>query len=177
VVSAQSIQNLTNVFERAARATILRSPDDTWEIIPEPAVAVKGDRLMIITTSSFAFRLLTIFHVADNEANRAYFLPAGADAGTLQEGFAEMVNMCCGALNREISTVFPHLGMSVPSSLSAECIDYLPQLNPEHTSRFTVSINGTVKVDVTLCMCCSTPIDIPVTLAAPVQAVGELEMF
>lgn len=176
MLSAQSRQNLADVFERAARSTILRSPEDALQITAEPSTATAGDPLLVITTSSFAFRLLTLFHVADNDANRAYFLPAGA-GGTLQEGFAEVVNLCCGAFNREISAVFPHLAMSVPSRLSAQCIDYLPQLKPEYTSRFTVSINGTVKVDVTLCMCCSAPVDIPVTLAAPGQTSGELEMF
>ena len=176
MLSAQSRQNLANVFERAARSTILRSQEDALQITAEPSMAAASDPLLVITTSSFAFRLLTIFHVADNDANRAYFLPAGA-GGTLQEGLAEVVNLCCGAFNREISTVFPHLAMSVPSRLSAQCLDYLPQLKPEYTSRFTVSINGTVKMDVTLCMCCSAPVDIPVTLAAPGQTSGELEMF
>jgi hypothetical protein len=163
------------VFERAARSTILRSQEDAWEITTGAAAATIRDPLMVITTSSFAFRLLTIFQLADNEANRAYFLPEGA-GGTLQEGFAEVVNLCCGALNREISTIFPHLAMSVPSRLSAQCIEYLPQLKPEYTSRFTVSINGAVKVDITLCMCCSAAIDIP-ALAAVEQTGGELEMF
>ena len=173
--SAQSKQNLTAVFERAARATILRSQEDSWEITREPPSATAGDPLMVITTSSFAFRLLTIFQLADNDANRAYFMPAGA-GDSLQEGLAEVVNLCCGALNREIAGIFPHLAMSVPSRLSAACIEYLPQLKPEFTSRLTVSINSAVKVDITLCMCCSAATDIP-PLAAVEQASGELEFL
>ena len=163
------------MFERAARSTILRSQEDAWEITTGPATATVRNPLMVITTSSFAFRLLTIFQVADNDANRAYFLPEGA-AGTLQEGFAEVVNLCCGALSREISSVFPHVAMSAPSRLSAQCIEYLPQLKPEYISRFTISINGAVKVDITLCMCCSAAVDIP-ALAAVEQTSGELELF
>ena len=176
MLSAQSKQNLANVFERAARSTIPRSQEDVWAITAQPPTATAGDPLLIITTSSFAFRMLTIFHVADNDANRSYFLSAGA-GGTLQDSFAEVANLCCGALNREISHVFPHLAMSVPSRLSAQCLAYLSQLKPEYTSQFTVSINGAVTVDITLCMCCSAPIDIPGTLAAPEQTSGELEMF
>jgi hypothetical protein len=79
-------------------------------------------------------------------------------------------------LNREISSAFPHVAMSVPCRLNAQCLEYLPQLKPEYTSRFTVAINGAVKVDITLCMCCSAAIDIP-ALAAVEQTSGELEMF
>jgi hypothetical protein len=178
VFSEQSRQNLAGVFERAARSTMVRSQEDVCEIAREPAGAAASstDPLLVITTSSFNFRLLTIFQVSDTAANRAYFLPAGAGC-TIQEGFAEVANLCCGALNREISLVYPHLAMSVPSRLSPECLEYLAQLNPEYTSRFTVSINTTAKLAVTLCMCCTAPVDIPMGAATAGQSNGELEMF
>jgi hypothetical protein len=179
VFSEQSRQNLAGVFERAARSTMVRSQEDVCVIAREPAgaaAAATGDPLLVITTSSFNFRLLTIFQVSDTDANRAYFVPTGAGC-TLQEGFAEVANLCCGALNREISLVYPHLAMSVPSRLSPECLEYLAQLNPEYTSRFTVSINTTAKLAVTLCMCCTAPVDIPLGVATAAQSSGELEMF
>jgi hypothetical protein len=179
VLSDQSRQGLDSAFERAARATIVRSQDDACQILGEPpdgTAAFSADPLLVITISSFAFRLLTLFQVADNAANRAYFLPAGADC-TLQEGFAEVANLCCGALSREISSVFPHLAMSIPTPLSAQCMDSLPQLKPEYTSRHTVAINSGVQVSVTLCMCCSADVDIPATLAQGQTTSGELEMF
>jgi hypothetical protein len=179
VLSDQSRQGLASAFERAARATIVRSQDDACQILAEPpdgTAAFSADPLLVITISSFAFRLLTLFQVADNDANRAYFLPPGADC-TLQEGFAEVANLCCGALSREISSVFAHLAMSIPSRLSPQCMDSLAQLKPEYTSRHTVAINIGVQVSVTLCMCCSAAVDIPVTLAQGQTTSGELEMF
>jgi hypothetical protein len=180
VLSDQSRQNLANLFERAAHATLLRSPEHSWEITRESGNATgalaAGEPLLVITTSSFRFRLLTLFHVADNQANRDYFAP-GATGGTVQDGFAEVANLCCGALNREISAIYSHLAMSVPSRLSGACLEYLVQLEPEYTSRFTITINGTARVGVTLCMCCTAPVDIPVTLATAEQSSGELELF
>jgi hypothetical protein len=179
VLSDQSRQGLTSAFERAARATMVRSQDDVCEIMAEPSeatAAVGTDPLLVITISSFAFRLMTLFHVVDNDANRAYFVPAGAGC-TLQEGFAEVANLCSGALSREMSPIFPHMAMSIPSRLNAQCIDSLAQLKPEHTSRHTIAINNTVQVTVTLCMCCSAPVDIPVTIAQQQAASGELEIF
>jgi len=174
--SDQSRQGLINVFERCARSSLPRSQGDAFEISSTPAAIRAGDPLLLITTSSFAFRLLTIFHVTDNETNRTYFVPA-ATGVSLQEGFAEVANLCCGAINREIGTRFPHLAMSIPSRLSAGCLEHLPQLRPDCIVKFTVTINSTVKVGVTLCMCCTAPVEIPLTLNSVHQSSGELEMF
>jgi hypothetical protein len=177
LLSDQSRQGLAGVFERCARSAVMRSQEDVCEITAAaPEAGFTADPLLVITTSSFTFRLLTIFHVEDNEANRAYFVPADSSI-SLQEGFAEVANLCCGALNREIAPLFPHLAMSIPCRLSARCIDHLPQLNPEYTARFSININSSVRVGVTLCMCCTAPVDIPATLNAVQQSSGELEMF
>ena len=175
--SEHSRQGLTSTLERCARSTLVRSENAVCQIALEPAGTVlRGDPLVVITTTSFAFRLLTMFHVDDTEANRAYFVPTGSTL-TLQEGFAEFANLCCGALNRELSPLYPHLAMSIPCTLRAQCIEHLPQLKPEYTSHFTVTIDDSVKVGVTLCMCCSAAVEIPVQLNTVQQTSGELEMF
>jgi hypothetical protein len=180
VLSDQSRQNLIEVFERAARASLLRSEEHSWNISREAANAAAAPAgsgpLLVITTSSFRFRLLTIFSVPDSEANRAYFIPAGSEL-TIHEGFAEVANLCCGALNREISNIYSHLAMSVPSRLSSECLGHLTVLAPAFISRSLISINGTVQVGVTLCMCCTAPVEIPALTVAAEQASGALEMF
>ena len=158
---------------------MVRAPEDVCDITPEPPAAAgsaTGDRLMVITLSSFTFRLLTIFQVHDNEANRAYFLQA-AVGRTLEEEFAEVANLCCGALNRQMAAFFPHLAMSIPYMLNEACLDHLPHLKPAYTRRFTISINDSVKVSVTLCMCCSAPVAIPVSAPVVEQTTGELELF
>jgi hypothetical protein len=179
VMTEQSRQALAEVFKRAARSTLLRSPEDAWEIAPETTSetsAGRADPLLVITTTSFAFRLLTIFHVSDSEANRSYFLPVGA-ACTMLEGFAELANLCCGALNREMRFAYPHLAMSVPSQLNAGSLEHLAQLKAEYISRFAVSINGAVKLRVTLCMCCFAPIEILEIPAGTEPASGVLELL
>jgi hypothetical protein len=179
VLSEQSRQNLIEVFERAARASLLRSEEHSWDISRDAAAASlpsSSAPLLVITTSSYRFRLLTVFNVPDSEANRDYFVPQGSGLN-IHEGFAELANLCCGALNREVATIYTHLAMSVPSRLSSECLSFLAELKPAFTSRFTISINAAVRIGVTLCMCCSAPVEIPARVAATEQATGELEMF
>jgi hypothetical protein len=176
--SDQSKLGLSGVFERCARSTVVRSAQDVCDVASgSSGVPLADGPVLIITTSSFSFRLVTIFHLDDNDANRHYFVPDGSES-SLQEGFAEVANLCCGAVNRAMSELFPHMAMSIPCGLSARCVEHLAQLKPEYTARFGITINDTVKVGVTLCMCCTAPVDIPLTLSNTTQqSSGELEMF
>jgi hypothetical protein len=179
MLSEQSRQNLIELFERAARSSLLHSVEHSWAMdrdangAPAPNGAAP---LLVITTSSFQFRLLTIFSVPESEANCDYFVPPGSGL-SIHDGFAEAANLCCGAFNREISNIYSHLAMSVPSRIRAQCVDYLAELAPQFISRFTISINAAVRIGVTLCLCCTAPVDFPMRAATAEQATGELELF
>ncbi len=129
----------------------------------------------MITTSSFAFRLLIMFHVSATPETRAYY-GAGSDAG-MQTAFAEIANLCCGALNRELVRDFPHLGMSIPYFLSGQCMGCLDELKPDHVSHYGITVNGSVQLTATLCICCSAPVEIAARLHAVAETTGELELF
>jgi hypothetical protein len=179
MLSEQSRQNLIELFQRAARSSLLRSAEHSWamdrDAVGAPATSGTGP-LLVITTATFQFRLLTIFSVPDSEANRGYFVPPGSGL-SIHDGFAEAANLCCGALNREISNIYTHLAMSVPSCIRAQCLDYLAELAPEFIAGFTISINNTARIGVTLCLCCTAPVDFPMQVARAEQATGELELF
>ncbi len=179
MLSEQSRRNLVELFQSAARASLLHSTEHTWTMDLDAsgaAVTPDGGPLVVITTASFHFRLLTIFSVPESEANRDYFVPPGSGL-SIDDGFAEAANLCCGALNREMSSIYSHLAMSVPSRLRASCVDYLAVLAPQFTSSFTITINATVRIGVTLCLCCTAPVDFPMRAAVSEQVTGELEMF
>jgi hypothetical protein len=180
-MSIQTKQNIEHAFHRAARAGLLRAPGDVCNIEPlergklgeQPA-----GNLLVITISSFVFRLLTIFRIAENPVNRAYYVRGSADR-TLDEAFSEVANMCCGALNRELSGSFAHLAMSIPYALSGQCIAFLGELKPQYSPSYAITINDSVRLQVTLCMCCSAPVDVAASTAAVAVAEngGELELF
>jgi len=135
-----------------------------------------GEHLLVITLTSFVFRLLVIFQIADSAENRAYYVKEGIDR-PIGESFAEVANMCVGALNRELSYDFPHIAMSTPYQLDSECLAHLGELHPEDTTSYSISINGATKLAVTLCMCCYAPMAIAVHARGAEQALGELELF
>jgi hypothetical protein len=199
LMTEQSKQALADAFFRAAKSGLLRAPEDSFEIEPiaravAPAsqaasrtvaktlgrvnttrVGEPSRNVLVITTSSFSFRLLTMFDVAATPEARAYF--GGEQDAKIETTFAEIANLCCGALNRELSVHFPHLGMSIPYSLNAECLGCLDELKPEYVSRYAITVNGSVRVEATLCMCCSAPVEVIARAEAVAETTGELELF
>jgi hypothetical protein len=178
LMSEQSRQALAEAFSRAARVGLVRAPEDAFEIeavktrTPTPP---PGARMFLITTSSFAFRLLTMFRVVSIEEARAYY--GGTSDANLDGAFAEIANLCCGALNRELAFHFPHLGMSIPYMLSDQCLSWLEQLKPDYVAHYSLTVGSTVRVDATLCMCCSAPVEVITRAHAATETTGELELF
>jgi len=160
-MSEQAKQNIEQAFHRALRASVIRAPEDVCAIAPATGPELggqPGETLLVITISTFVFRLLTLFQLAANPATRAYYV-SEATGQSLDEAFREVANLCCGALNRELSQHFPHLAMSIPYSLSRQCVAFLGELQPHYLSSSAITINDTVQLQATLCMCCSAPVD------------------
>lgn len=179
MLSEQSKLSITQNFHNAAKASLPRAPNDVIDIVPALSCEISEptEHVLVITSSAFIFRLMTIFHFTASPASRAYFCGDSVTDQKLGEALSEVVNMFGGALNRELSHYFPHLAMSIPHSLSTECMKYLDQLNPQYLASYEITINSQVRLQVTLCMSCGAPVEIPMRAAATEEATGELEMF
>jgi hypothetical protein len=184
VITAQSKQNVEIAFHKAVRANLTREAGDVCDISPTAIGEIDeiGDysteKLFFITLSSFVFRLVMIFRIAETQATLDYYIRV-ATAQTLEEVFAEVANMCGGMLNRELSASFPHLAMSTPCTVSGQCITMLDELKPQYVASYQITINDAVKIQSTLCLCCSTPVEFAASAAAleGEDTVGELELF
>jgi hypothetical protein len=178
-MSEQTKQSIAQAFDRAARAGLVREPGDLFEIAVadgRKSAELPGEKLLVITISSFVFRLLTIFRIAEIPAVRTYYVRGAADQ-TVAEAFAEFANLCCGALSRELSGHVPHLAMSIPYTLNGRCMALLGELKPQYLTSYEITINESVKLQATLCMCCYAPVDIAVGSLAVEENSGELQLF
>lgn len=179
MITDLSKRNLELAFHRAARGNLVRDPSDACNISPTqegPHFGQMAGEVLLITISSFAFRLLTIFHVANTPAARAYYSEDAADR-PVSEFFAEVANLCCGAFNRELAQSFSHLAMSIPYTLSSRCMAFLGELRPQFLSSYGITINDSVQMQATLCMHCSAPVEVMVSAARPDDNSGALELF
>ena len=178
MLSERTVRNLSDAFQRSARATLVREAGDQCAIVPAASSCAesRSGRILLMTISSFTFRLVIMFQVADGEPTRDYYA-AGAAGKTLDETFCEFANMCCGALGRELHAQFPHLGMSIPYLLEWQCAQHLHELNPRLLSSFDLTIQGAARVKATLVLCCEHPLEFDPPMVEAAAAGGELELL
>lgn len=184
MVSENAKQALDRIFARAAGACLAMNPGDAVAVerLPGPGLAeLPGRHLLVLTISSYRFRLLTVFHVdADGAAGR-YFV--AADSGSeltaaFAEAFGEVGNLCCGTMNRELGKHFMHTGMSTPYLLERACAGYLHELKPAHLAQYRIAINDGIALHATLCLCAYGAIDFRADPdAAEAEETGALELF
>jgi hypothetical protein len=179
VISQQAKDSIERIFFQSARTRLPVNADDSCDITPaptDPDGTALASHLVVLTISSIAFRLLLVLHFDSDERTRGYYAQ-GAAPGALVEALMEVGNLCCGAINQQLVEYFPDLGMSTPYQLSGACLPYLKELKPDYLAAYTVTINGSVQLGATLCMCASAPVDFVAEVSEAVQSVGELELF
>ena len=167
------------IFTKAAKANLCMSADDSVEITALPTgkmIETPEKNIVVLTISSYLFRLLTIFHVNRDKGTEAYFTKGDSNAHFF-EAVSELGNMCCGAMNRDLGNYFPHLGMSKPYVLDSKCLPFLKELKPNYVSQHNIVINGSLNLHATLCMCSYAPVDFRVDMSIAEEATGALEMF
>ncbi|RFU45038.1 hypothetical protein [Paraburkholderia sp. DHOC27] len=179
MISGHAKDSIERLFINALKARLPRQSHHSCEIV---AAGERGARqlpdakVVVLTISGLVFRLLLILHFDEDERTREYFAGEVTER-PFQEDFLEICNLCCGAVNQELLHYFPDLGMSTPYVLSASCLPYLEALKPQLVETYSVTINDTVTLGATLCMCAHAPIDFVAETSAIEDTSGELELF
>lgn len=179
MISSNAQTSIEGILLKAARSRLPRQPDDSCEIAPltqaDDSTQPEAN-VIILTISSILFRLLLVFHFDDDANTRAYFARETGDV-SLRDMLLETCNLCAGAVNQDLLPYFQDLGMSTPYVLSARCLPYLQGLKPDYLSSYEITINGTVKLAATVCVCAHAPIDFVADMTAVEETSGELELF
>ncbi|GLU32412.1 hypothetical protein WKR88_02490 [Trinickia caryophylli] len=179
MISEQAKNSFTRLFEEAARSRLVVDASHRCELVPlEPAASatLPGADLVVLTIVSIDFRLLLLLRFDEDEATRRYYL---GDRGerSLSEAFMEVGNLCCGAINQQLVETFPDLGMSTPYVLAADCLGYLDELSPAWLRGWRITVDETIQLAATLCVCASVPLDFAASCAPAMESAGELELF
>jgi hypothetical protein len=179
VVSEQAKQGVNYIFTKAVKANLSMSSSDIVEVaqLPDQGFAnVSGKNMIVLTISSYLFRLLTIFHVNDDRATEDYFAKSQPERD-FHEVFGEFGNLCVGAMNRDMGKHFLHLGMSTPYVLESPSLPFLNELKPAYLARHQIGINNDVSLHATLCLSAYAPIDFRVDTDVVEEETGLIEMF
>lgn len=179
MVSDNAKEALDRIFARAAGSCLAVNAGDRVEVERLPGsgfVGLPGRDIVVLTISSYRFRLLIVFHLdADGAAGRHF---VAADSGrAFAEGFGEFGNLCCGAMNRELGKHFVHTGMSTPYLLEGACAAYLHELKPAHLAQHRIRINDGITLHATLCLCAYGAVDFCADADVAAEDTGALELF
>jgi hypothetical protein len=197
VITAQAKESFERILQKAAQTRLTVDSGDTCRIEPQARQAAGTDadadaaanvrvartaldrtdnKVVVLTISSIAFRLLLILQVNEDRATVDYYTKDAAER-PFHEVFQEVCNLCCGAINQELLRYFPDLGMSTPYMLSARCLPYLEGLKPELLETWSVTINDSVQLAATVCVCAHAPLDFMADVSVAEDTSGELELF
>lgn len=162
----------------------LAGADDGCEVSVVPDLSGHTQtRIVALTISSYLFRLMVFIYFTPDESTREHFVrtnkmrEAELSEQAFSDAISEAANMCCGALSRDLSQVFPNIGMSTPNMLDKGCATALAILKCGHVQHFKVDINNTERFHATLCISDYADLDFAVDTVAQEASTGELEMF
>ncbi len=173
------------IMKGALSSALSASPDDRCEVeIIDNVKDINEKKVVLLTVSSYLFRVMTMIYFTLNRETKQHFAAINrGDVDTMTESdfldvICECGNIFCGALNRELAHHFPHLGMSTPNVLDRDCVDYLQELEAGYIKHFKISINETLTMHASLCVCDFADIDFAVDMTqAEEETNGELELF
>jgi hypothetical protein len=175
-------------FDRLLVSALERGlPGGAGGVSIEPVAALDGighTRIVVLTVSSYLFRLMAILYFTPDAATRACFArAAGASAPELaDEAFhdrvAECGNVCCGTLNRELARHFPHVGMSTPNIIDRDCMRYVDLLGCGLMRHYRLALADGPTMHASLCVADFGLVDFHADASVDEDvSAGELEMF
>lgn len=179
MISERAMQGIDEILIRAVRSRLVLHPDDRCEFALtrlQDASGLSAQDFVVLTISSIGFRMLTMVHIDDNEQTRRYY-GRGSPELAFMDIFFEVANLFCGAMNQELVSYFPDLGMSTPYYLDGRCASHVSGLKPAYLASYAITINDDVRLTASVCVCAHLPLDFKLADNQPVQATGELELF
>lgn len=139
MISQRAKTGFENILHRCLQESLRTEAHPTWQLQPVTEENVIGvQRFIMLTISSYDFRLVVLLHFSCNEASNRYVADSLRQASselplTLYNDFlAEVGNTFCGAFKRELGHYVSHLGMSTPNQLDRESLKHVKSWPTDH---------------------------------------------
>jgi hypothetical protein len=183
MISNRARQTLDQMVLRAISASPLQTPNGTRSVEVASSLAhVPAVQTVVLTVSSYQFRLTFMIHYSPDEVTRAHFAGlnrvAPSELGDQEyiDAIRECGNVCCGNLNRDLVRFFPHVGMSTPNIIDRRCVEYLDKLGEGYVQHFVLMDAAGPPFAVSVCVNAFAELDF-VGDFAQAEETGALEMF
>ena len=184
MISNQAREGFDHLLTRALKVSMAAPDEDapTLQTVDDLRY-VDASTMVVLTVSSYLFRLMVMIHFTPNAATRAHIArvhrmaPETMSEQSFHDAIAECGNICCGILNRDLGAFFPHIGMSTPNMIDTKCASYLDILHCGHIRHFEMNIAGNALFHISLCVCDYADLDFVVDVNEAAADTGELELF
>lgn len=117
------------------------APNVAWVIGKvEKLEELQHDRCIVLTISSFKFRIMCLLHLSMDAANRKFVAEATStrpdelDDSVYTDYLLEMSNSFCGNLKRHLQSSCPPLGMSTPNFLERASLKLDEAFEPAYSA-------------------------------------------
>lgn len=184
MISTRAQKNFDQMLTLGIKASLGGPASVISEVEPVAMLQdITETHAVMITVASFLFRLSVLIYFSPDEATRQHFVrvdgddPNATDDHAFFDAIRESCNACCGSLNRELATVFPHVAMSTPNIIERECGYYLETLKGGYLQHFRATTDAGSQFYVTLCVRDYGTVDFEWTMAQEAESSGELEFF
>jgi hypothetical protein len=184
VISNSARESFDHLLLQGIRSGLVNQDSDSCEVsIQEDLRHAHEPHLVVLTISSYLFRLMVFIHFSADVPTREHLAKLShtslseMNEKLFMDAICERANMCCGSLSRELSHTFPHIGMSTPNIVDRQCAAHLNLLHLGHMRHFRVDVNAAAQFHVTLCVNSYDKLDFTVDKYVAEVGCGELEMF
>jgi hypothetical protein len=183
MISRNARESFNHLFVQGFKGAMVTEPHDLFDVSLAADLSAVGDtKCVAITVSSYLFRLMVLVYFTPQASTTSYFSRANRIAASdlsdaaLTDAVCEFANMSCGAMSRDLSRVFPNIGMSTPNIIDKECSSSLGRLHWGHIQHFKLEINKGMHFFASLCVSDYADLDFLIN-TPPVEVSGELELF
>lgn len=183
MISERAKSGFEQLLKDALAENLVLSSAESCVIQPLPdASAIQEKEFVVLTISSYLFRLIALSYFTPNADTKARFAELNKTSlenlsnSAFYDAVAEYGNRFCGTLNRSVGRYFPHVGMSTPNILDRGCGSYLTTLGARHIRHFQVALGETSVYHATLAICDYGNLDFQLEVGTA-DATGELELF
>lgn len=141
MVSHEAKNGFDKLMSRCLEETLKTAAHPAWILKPVSRLEdVAQDEFIMLTISSYAFRIFMLLHLTRDTARSNYvasalkLTPENLADTRFYDYVGEMGNTFVGAVKRELGTYFPHTGMSTPNRLVSDSLQFLSEMKFDHVS-------------------------------------------
>ena len=142
MISNRAKAGFDKSFFRSLEESLRTETSPAWHIQSISSAAIDAKHFIMLTISSFDFRLIVLLHFSTEKAAYEYIavnlkIPVNElTFSRYQDSLSETGNLLCGTLKRLLFQAYPHLGMSSPNHLNLDSLKYIDSVKIDTSIHF-----------------------------------------